>query len=104
MVNKVASPLPEDNEPATFLKTVTIVNARGLHARASAKFVNTANKFDAKITVTRNETTVPGDSIMGLMMLAASFGSTIEIVCSGTQGEEALLALAQLVEEKFGEE
>jgi phosphocarrier protein len=81
-----------------------IVNKRGLHARASAKFVQMVETFDAEISVSREGTTVGGTSIMGLMMLAASTGCTIEVAASGTQAVEALDALEELVAGKFGEE
>jgi len=81
-----------------------IVNKRGLHARASAKFVQMVEGFDARITVSRDGTTVGGNSIMGLMMLAASTGCTIEVSASGSQAVEALDALGELIANKFGEE
>lgn len=81
-----------------------IVNSRGLHARAAARFVKETGKFDADVSVTRNGTTVSGLSIMGLMMLAAAPGTEIEITAEGTEAEAALAALVQLVAEKFGEE
>lgn len=83
---------------------VTIVNTRGLHARASAKFVKCAEQFDAEVTVSRDGQTVPGTSIMGLMMLGAHPGAVIEICASGPQADEALAALRELVDGKFGEE
>jgi phosphocarrier protein len=86
------------------VRDVTIVNKKGLHARASAKFVQMAEQFDAAVTVTRNHETVGGTSIMGLMMLAAAPGCTIRIEASGHQAAEALAALCRLVEGKFGEE
>ncbi len=85
-------------------RTLTIANARGLHARASASFVKCAEKFDARITVTRNGETVPATSILGLMMLAAAPGSEIVVRASGAQAREALDALQALVENRFGEE
>jgi len=85
-------------------RDITIVNARGLHARASAKFVKCAEQFDAAITVSRDGNTVPGTSIMGLLMLAASPGSTITVSAAGRQATEALDALERLVEGRFGEE
>ncbi len=85
-------------------RTLTIANARGLHARASARFVKCAEKFDARITVTRNGETVPATSILGLMMLAAAPGSEIVVRASGAQAREALDALQALVENRFGEE
>ena len=86
------------------VREVQIVNKKGLHARASAKFVQMAEQFDAQITVTRHGETVGGTSIMGLMMLAASPGTTIRIVCSGNDAAAAMEALAGLVAERFGEE
>lgn len=83
---------------------VTIVNRRGLHARAAAKFVKTAGEFEATIGVTRNGQTVSGDSIMGLMMLAASPGTEICIAADGRDANDALAALKALVEAGFDEE
>lgn len=83
---------------------VTIVNRKGLHARASARFVKCAETFQANITVTRDGQTVGGTSIMGLMMLAAGPGSTLHITAEGPDGPEALEALVELVEAGFGEE
>jgi phosphocarrier protein len=83
---------------------VTIRNRKGLHARASAKFVRCAERFDATIWVTREGHTVGGTSIMGLMMLAAGPGATITIEADGPEAPEALEALVQLVEDGFGEE
>ena len=84
-------------------KTLTIVNARGLHARASAKFVQCADKFDAEVRVSREGQTVTGTSIMGLMMLAAAPGCTIDLEVEGPEAEAALEALETLVADKFGE-
>jgi phosphocarrier protein len=81
-----------------------IVNSRGLHARASAKFVKCAEQFDAEILVSRDSQTVPGTSIMGLMMLAATPGSSIQITAAGPQAVAALDALGALIADKFGEE
>lgn len=83
---------------------VTIVNRKGLHARASAKFVRMAEDFNAKVTVTRDGQAVGGTSIMGLMMLAAGPGSQLHISAEGPEGPEALSALVTLVETGFGEE
>lgn len=83
---------------------VTVVNRKGLHARASAKFVRLAETFDATVTVSRDGQTVGGTSIMGLMMLAAGPGSTLYITSEGSEGPEALEALVNLVETGFGEE
>jgi phosphocarrier protein len=81
-----------------------IANLRGLHARAAARFVKTVETFSADITVTRDDTSVSGRSIMGLMMLAATQGSTIRICGSGVDAAEALQALTDLVKRKFDEE
>ena len=80
-----------------------ICNQRGLHARASAKFVKMAETFDADVKVSKGGETVGGTSIMGLMMLAASKGCSIEISASGAQAEQALASLQALVEDRFGE-
>ena len=85
-------------------RVVEIINERGLHARASAKFVKLAAGFDAEVTVTRDGTTVDARSIMGLMMLAAGIGSEIEIEASGPDAEAALDTLCQMVADKFDEE
>lgn len=84
--------------------TAAILNKRGLHARAAAKFVKIAGTFESNITVTRKGQTVSGKSIMGLMMLAASMGSKIEICCSGKDAQAALNALSDLLANKFEEE
>ena len=85
-------------------ETVRIINQRGLHARASAKFVNLASEIDAKIDVEKDGNRVCGTSIMGLMMLGAAMGDTVVIHVDGMYAEEALAKLAALVEERFGEE
>ena len=85
-------------------RELLIINKRGLHARASAKFVQTVENFDAAVTVSRDGTTVGGNSIMGLMMLAASPGCSVLVTASGNQAAEALDALDRLVADKFGEE
>ncbi len=89
---------------AVLHRRVTISNQKGLHARAAAKFVKTAGRFDAETDVTRDEVTVSGRSIMGLMMLAANAGSKIEIRAQGRDAAAALEALVALVEAKFGED
>jgi len=81
-----------------------IRNTKGLHARAAAKFCKTAGQFDAKIKVKRGDVEVSGGSIMGLMMLAASIGTSIEIRTSGPDGVAAMDALCTLVANKFDEE
>jgi phosphocarrier protein HPr len=85
------------------LAEVTIINKRGLHARASATFVKTAEQFDAEVFVTKDGHTVNGGSIMSLLMLGASVGSSILIVTDGPEAEEALEALTTLVESGFNE-
>ncbi len=87
-----------------FSRIAPILNKRGLHARAAAKFVKTAAAFSADITVSRGDMNVSGHSIMGLMMLAASPGCEIEIRCSGDDGQAALEILAELVANKFEED
>jgi phosphocarrier protein HPr len=90
-----------DGPPARIL---TIVNTKGLHARASAKFVQCAAKFDARVIVTKDGSGVLGTSIMGLMMLGAGIGSQISISATGRQALDALDALEALVASKFGED
>jgi phosphocarrier protein len=89
---------------AAVSKELAITNQRGLHARASAKFVKCAEGFNADITVSRDGMTVPATSIMGLMMLGAAMGTSIMVEASGPQAEEAVAALDQLVMSKFDEE
>jgi phosphocarrier protein len=89
---------------APLVREVEIVNKKGLHARASAKFVQTAERFNADITVTRGNETVGGTSIMGLMMLAAAPGVTITIRAAGRDAASAMDALCALVADRFGEE
>ena len=84
--------------------SVTICNRKGLHARASARFVKCAETFDAEVVVTRDEQSVGGTSIMGLMMLAAGPGSVISIEARGPEAEKALAALVALVADGFGED
>ncbi len=84
--------------------SLLIVNKRGLHARAAARFVQCAERFDATITVSKDQTTVGGTSIMGLMMLAAGPGSEIHVIAEGADAAAALAALAELVAGRFGEE
>ena len=83
---------------------MTITNQRGLHARASAKFVKLAESFDAEITVSRGDDTVNATSIMGLMMLGAADGAQIGIAADGADADAALAALTALINDKFGEE
>lgn len=88
----------------TVARSVDICNARGLHARASAKFVKLASTFDAEVTVSRDGSTVDARSIMGLMMLAAGPGCQIEIVAEGPEAKPAVDALVELVEARFDED
>lgn len=89
---------------ATLQREMAITNQRGLHARASAKFVKCAEGFNAEITVSKDGQTVPATSIMGLMMLAASMGTSIRVDASGPDAEMAINALETLVNAKFDEE
>ena len=97
---------PQCDEIATapITRTLEIVNKKGLHARASAKFVQTVERFDADVTVTRGSESVGGSSIMGLMMLAAGTGTSISIAATGAQAAEVMEALTALVTSGFGEE
>ncbi len=83
--------------------TLEIVNDKGLHARASAKFVETVERFDAQAQVSRDGMQVSGDSIMGLMMLAAACGSTIDVVVEGAEAQGLAEALRDLIAGRFGE-
>ena len=102
--------LPEEDCPPApalegFLaREVLIINRKGLHARATAKFVQCVERFDADIKVARCGETVGGDSIMGILTLGAGFGSTITVFACGSEAEEALDALAELVSNRFGED
>jgi phosphocarrier protein len=87
----------------TASRTVEIINKRGLHARASAKFVKMAAAYDAEVRVTKDGTTVDARSIMGLMMLAAGPGCCIDIEAEGAQAAEAVAALTELVTSRFDE-
>lgn len=89
---------------APLVRELPITNKRGLHARASAKFVHTVERFNATVTVTRNGETVGGNSIMGLMMLSAGPGTSVTVSSSGPDAKDALDALTTLVTTKFGEE
>jgi phosphocarrier protein len=82
---------------------LAIVNRLGLHARAAAQLVQTAGRFDAEVTITKDGQTVNGRSIMGVMMLAAEQGSHIDVSASGRQATEALQAIADLVQARFNE-
>ena len=97
--------LPERRDPndAT-VRVLTIINKKGLHARASAKFCQTVERFDAAIRVTRGSETVGGTSIMGLMMLAAGLGSRLRITCEGTDAEKALTEIEAIIQRRFDED
>ena len=88
----------------TVVRTVEIVNERGLHARASAKFVKMAAGFDAEVRVSKDGQSVDARSIMGLMMLAAGIGSFIDIEADGSEAAQAVDALVELVSARFDEE
>ncbi len=88
----------------TAQRTVEIINKRGLHARASAKFVKLAADFDAEVTVSRDGQSVDARSIMGLMMLGAGPGSVLELSATGSEAEAALDALGELVSARFEED
>jgi phosphocarrier protein len=95
---------PPEGADGAVVREVAIVNKKGLHARASAKFVQTAEQFGAAITVTRGGESVGGTSIMGLMMLAAGPGSRIAIQATGADAAAAVDALCALVTARFGED
>lgn len=84
-------------------KTTTIVNKLGLHARAAAKFVTQASLFESEINVTKNNQDVNGKSIMGIMMLAAAKGSEIELIIDGSDEQQAMQSLLELIANRFGE-
>ena len=85
-------------------REMQIVNRKGLHARATAKFVQCVDRFKAEVSVTRCGETVGGDSIMGILTLGAGLGSTITVSASGSEAKQALDALAELVSSRFGED
>ena len=84
--------------------TFTIVNEKGLHARASAKFVDMVEQFDANATIEKDGIDASGDSIMGLLMLVASKGTKVDITTEGAQAQELLTALGELIDNRFGED
>ncbi|WP_230529872.1 HPr family phosphocarrier protein [Microvirga roseola] len=94
------APIPEGAE----VRELPIINRRGLHARASAKFVQTVERFDADVTVTRCGETVGGRSIMGLLTLAAAQGTTITVSAKGADAASCLQAIDDLLANKFGED
>ena len=103
------APSPENSAgpsipPGVISRELPIINKRGLHARASAKFVQTVERFNAEVWVTRGSETVGGTSIMGLMMLAAGPGTTVTVSAIGPEAQAAIDAIAELVASKFNEE
>lgn len=95
-----APPVPEGG----FLRRLPIVNKRGLHARASAKFVQTVERFEALVTVTRAGETVGGRSIMGLLTLGAAQGTSVSVTAVGADAEQCLDAIEALLAGRFGED
>jgi phosphocarrier protein len=109
----MSAPAPRSEECATdaqrfregaVVRKLSICNRKGLHARASAKFVQTVEKFDADVRVMRGNETVGGTSIMGLMMLAASPGCSITVEATGQQATAVIEALTKLIDSRFGED
>ena len=98
--NEVGTTVPAD----ALSRELLILNKRGLHARASAKFVQTVERFNAEVFVTRGSETVGGTSIMGLMMLAAGPGTSVIVSATGPEAQAALDAITELVASKFNEE
>jgi phosphocarrier protein HPr len=95
---------PVSARPDAIVRMLPIVNQKGLHARASAKFVQTVERYDADVRVTRGGECVGGTSIMGLMMLAAGPGSSIMVDAVGPQAAQVIEALTQLLADRFGED
>lgn len=93
-------PVPEGG----FLEVLPVINRRGLHARASAKFVQTVERFQAQVTVTRSGETVGGRSIMGLLTLGAAQGTTIAVTTAGTDARACMDAIVALLANRFGED
>lgn len=96
--------MSDDAAPPTLQRVIAIINRKGLHARATAKFVQCVESFDAAVTVTRNDETVGGTSIMGILTLGAGIGSTILVTAEGPQAREVLDALTALISDRFGED
>jgi phosphocarrier protein HPr len=95
---------PPPSADGAVVRVMPIINQKGLHARASAKFVQTVEKFNADVRVTRGNETVGGTSIMGLMMLAAAPGTSITVAATGAQAAEVVAALENLLSTRFGED
>ena len=100
----MTGPAAEATAPEPITRVMHIINQKGLHARASAKFVQTVEKFDAEVRVSRGAETVGGTSIMGLMMLAASPGTSITVEASGSDAAAVIAALEDLLGRRFGED
>ncbi|MEH6951674.1 HPr family phosphocarrier protein [Nitrobacter sp. NHB1] len=104
-VSSTDAPTAKKASPAVAVsREISIINKRGLHARASAKFVQMVERFNAEVSVTRNGETVGGNSIMGLMMLSAGIGTTITVSATGPEAKAAVAAIAALVGDRFNEE
>jgi phosphocarrier protein HPr len=99
-----SQPVPAADDDGTLVREIEIVNRKGLHARATAKFVQCVEQFTAEVTVSRAGETVGGTSIMGILTLGAGIGSTIIVTAKGPEAEEVLDALAKLIGNKFGED
>jgi phosphocarrier protein HPr len=104
--HRTSDHVPEERSPSegAVVRKLAICNRKGLHARASAKFVQTVEKFDADVRVMRGAESVGGTSIMGLMMLAASPGTSITIEATGKEAAQVIEALTALIESRFGED
>jgi phosphocarrier protein len=99
-----ASPPPEHHPPeGAIVRVLSIINSKGLHARAAAQFVLAVEKFDAHVTVSRGQESVDGDSILDLLMLNAAPGTSITVTAAGPQAAEVMAALEELVAGRFGE-
>jgi len=99
-----ASPPPEQRPPeGAIVRVLSIINSKGLHARAAAQFVLTVEKFDAHVTVTRGHDSVDGDSILDLLMLNAAPGTSITVAAAGPEAAAVMAALEELVAGRFGE-
>ncbi len=104
MSDSASGPLDRPARDGALVRVLEIHNKKGLHARASAKFVQTVERFDVEVTVTRGAEAVGGTSIMGLMMLSAAPGTTILVSAKGPEAQAALDAITALVADKFNEE
>lgn len=96
--------MSQKKNPLVFTRDFAIQNRYGIHARPAALFVKTASRFQADITIEKDQVKVSGKSIMGLMTLVAGFGSTVRVTADGNDAEEAIDAIGRLIEQKFFEE